>query len=213
MLISNKYNFIYIHIYKTGGTSIQHALLPFVANPYERLVNKLLRMIDRKGNKFFGFFLPRPHADHITAAELSAILGSDAFDHYFSFSIVRNPWDLQVSEYKYILRERGHRLHSKVKSLGGFGEYIKWRCKNVDWLQKDFVVSDEGEKLVDFIGRYEHLREDFHTICSKLGVRANLPTLNVSNTTPYQEFYDDETKALVGRAYAEDIEYFGYQFE
>ena len=67
--------------------------------------------------------------------------------------------------------------------------------------------------MVDFIGRFERLADDFHLICSRIGVSASLPKENVSRVKPYQEYYSEETKELVRRTFEPDISLFKYDFE
>jgi hypothetical protein len=207
MVLSRRRRFLFIHIYKNAGTSISAALLPFAAPEWQRLaggVLKALRIPLAVG--------PRPFPQHSSASEIRARLGREAFDALYSFAIVRNPWDWQVSLYRYMLTEKIHHQHELAKSFTGFDEYIRWRCREEVRFQKDFVQSAEGEMLVDFVGRFENLEADFAAICARIGVPASLPRLNVSNTTPYREFYGDETRELVRRAFAPDIELFGYDF-
>jgi hypothetical protein len=94
-----------------------------------------------------------------------------------------------------------------------FDEYIRWRCTHEVRFQKDFVCSDNDKLLVNFVARFEKLDSDFGKICSILGIDAALPKLNVSNNIPYQKFYTDETRDLVSKTFARDIEYFEYKFE
>lgn len=214
MLISRKHNFIFIHIYKNAGTSIQNALLPFVANRYEKIINQMLRSFDKDGNRFLSLYLPRAHHPvHFGASELIHEIGRDAFDSYFSFAIVRNPWDWQVSLFKYMLREPRHFQHGLIKELGSFDKYIEWRCAKDVRFQKDFVCSKDGDLLVDFVGRYENLNTDFEKICSRIGISAILPKFNISNTASYQQYYNKKTIDLVRRAFALDIQFFNYEYE
>jgi len=188
MLISYRHGFIFIHVYKNAGMSIARALGPFA-----------------KKN-------PGPFHAHVSAAEVVERLGRERFRSLFSFAFVRNPWDWQVSQYCYMLLEKRHFQHGLVKGLGSFGAYVKWRCDNDVRFQKDLVCSDDGEALVDFVGRFERLEDDFRSICSRIGVSAVLPRLNVSNRVSYRDFYDEETRELVGRTFAPDIDLFGYGF-
>ncbi|MGK7931015.1 MAG: sulfotransferase family 2 domain-containing protein [Microcystaceae cyanobacterium] len=209
MLLSKKQKFIFIHVYKNAGTSITTALEPLTVDPWQQLANNILNRLDISSP-----FNPQPFPDHATAPEVIEIMGKDVFDSYFSFAIVRNPWDWQVSLYKYMLKYRKHPKHDLVKSFADFDEYVIWRCSHSQEfkVQKDFIYSQAGELLVDFVGRFETLDTDFSKICDRIGISTTLPKLNISNTKPYQEFYNEKTKELVRDTFKEDIELFGYDF-
>lgn len=252
MLLSHRHRFLFVHIYKNAGISITTALMPFAATPGQLRVDRLLnrlglsylypRVIRKQSsvgdwvsngmNNVFErlTFLdshPQPvHDPHVTASEIIAKIGRETFDSCFSFGIVRNPWDWQVSLYRFALetvvdlppvmaylRGLGSERRTYVP-LGSFDEYIRWRCNQDVHLQKEFLFSEDGEQLVSFVGRYESLDADFRTICERIGIDATLPRMNESSRQmPYQEYYTPETIELVRRAFAPDVEQFGYEYE
>lgn len=136
----------------------------------------------------------------------------EKFKSYFSFAIVRNPWDWQVSLYTYALRNEKHGQHKMTNEFGGFDNYIEWRCDGEATNQKDFIYTEEGTQLVDYIGRFEALDRDFETICSKIGVTANLPKINVYKEKEYKEYYNKHTMELVRKTFESDIHLFNYDF-
>ena len=82
---------------------------------------------------------------------------------------------------------------------------------------RNHEIYDEKEDkiLVDFVGRYENLREDVETLCGKLGVDQDilLPHKhNAKNRPHYTEFYDDETIEIVRKFYKNDIKVLGYEY-
>jgi hypothetical protein len=201
------HRFIFIHVYKTGGTSIRRALMPYVTSPGRRAVDAVARRLGLTAR------YAQPYPPHMSASEAISVIGKEEFDSYYSFAFVRNPWDWHASLYAYIVRTPHHRQHELVKAFRSFEEFLVWRCTDDFALQRDFVFSKDGEQLVDFIGRFERLEEDFRHVCATIGLAARLPRLNVSRTRPYQEYYNPRTIELVRRAFAADIELFEYDFE
>lgn len=120
MLISNKRKFIFVHIYKNAGSSVTNALMPYASNKWQRMTSHVLKRFNISLQ-----FDPQPFPSHIKASELINAMGKEAFEAFFSFAIIRNPWDWQVSLYKYMLKNASHHQHDLVKSLGSFDAYIK----------------------------------------------------------------------------------------
>jgi hypothetical protein len=167
----------------------------------------------RIGTKF-----PR-HAKVIAAREL---LPRDYFDALFKFAFVRNPWDLQVSSFHHIRRERAHYLGGHQN----FADFLRWKLDperpyqfHIDTsieLQSDYLIDLHGNLLVDFIGRYEHLEQDFQTACKHIGLRGiSLPHRRRAHDRKqdYRHYYDDASRELVAHYFAPDIERLGYAFD
>jgi hypothetical protein len=149
---------------------------------------------------------------HISAAELQSQLPPRVFRRFFKFAFVRNPWDWQVSLYHYILCKPEHHQHALLRAMSGFDEYLEWRVSEDKMLQRDFLVDAEGRLLVDFVGRFERLSEDFQHVCRTLGVQATLPWLNGTPHDDYRSYYDSRTRKLVEEHFGADIDSFGYTF-
>lgn len=191
MILSEQHRFIFIHLIKTAGTSVTSALRSF-----------------GKTHKEIG----QGYTCHDNAPLLISRLGRDVFKSYFTFAFVRNPWDMQVSLYHYILRSPKNQSHAIVKGFSGFEEYIRWACHPGAKCQRDHLFSGD-EQLVDFIGRYEAMERDFKSICARIGIRADLPRLNVSQRKAFQSYYPPALVDVVAEAYEKDIRQFGYCFE
>ena len=138
-------------------------------------------------------------------------------EEYFCFSFVRNPWDLLVSLYYY----------NKINKVSSFSDMISsinhesakklfspnGNLKTYHYKIFHFGPSCFINENIDFIGKFESLQEDFNTVCDKIGMpRQKLPHKNKSKHKHYTEYYDDETRQIVAKKYAKDIEYFGYEF-
>lgn len=218
MLLSIRHRFLFVHIAKTGGTSVRAALEGLRwRDPWYYPMFLCSRISHLSGHRL-GTKLPR-HAKVVAAQEL---LPREYFDALFKFAFVRNPWDLQVSSFHHIRRERPH-------YLGGhetFADFLRWKLDperpyqyHIDTSitpQTDYLIDLRGRIIVDYIGRYEHLHQDFATVCERIGIRAPaLPHERQAKDRQrdYRHYYDDATAELVARHFARDIELLGYGFD
>lgn len=178
----------FVHINKTGGSSIEKALgLPF---------------------------------QHLTAMELRREMGAARFDRSFSFAFVRNPWAKVASHYRY-------RVKTNQTGLGAdpvpFPEWVRRAYGDRDpafydqprmfMPQTEWISDEAGRVLVDFVGRFERLEEDFAEVCRLLGTTAELPHLKSSGGRDCRTMYDPESASIVADRFATDVERFGYTFE
>lgn len=199
-MISHPLRCIFVHIQKTGGSSVRQAL----------------RMIQHDPDK------------HRFASELRARYGEPCWGSYFKFAFVRNPWDRLVSWWRMVERNAatGRPMNGWQRFIlsraHSFGEFLtncdqdfhdhdgsKWIFRN----QLDYI-SDGNGVIVDFVGRFETLQLDFATIAERLRLSPlQMPHVNRSAHEHYSEYYTEATRALVAARFARDIETFGYSFE
>ena len=163
---------------------------------------------------------------------------------YFKFTFVRNPWSRLVSGFvnKFVDQLKPPGLHI-INKLGVSSDSIRFRdfvyflqskdtsTFNRHWRpQADFLANTS----FDFIGKFEHLQEDYSLVARRLNLNPRLEHRNrtkyaLGNTEcvadisaeklndllsfpTYQFFYTPELIEIVGRIYADDIETFGYNF-
>jgi hypothetical protein len=207
MLISYRKRFLFVHIFKTAGTSITNCLAPYSYRPGSSRPANWLAFLTTDWKKIHR----TPIKKHATALEIQASLDPEIFDSFYKFSFVRNPWDWQVSLYHYILDHPENRGHAATKAMGSFRNFVLSREKS-DFTQTGCLVDEARKLLVDFVGRFENLEVDFQTICNRVGINATLPHINKSDRLGYRDYYDEETRDLTARLYAEDIARFGYTF-
>lgn len=186
---------VLIHINKTGGSSVERAL--------------------------------HLRSERKTALEKRAEMGEAAFARAFKFAFVRNPWDKVVSHYHY--RQRTGRIYQFRYDESGAGDpgigFCEWVARAYGahdpmyyndpkpfMAQCDWLNDERGVCLVDFVGRFERLADDFQVVCRRLGVDAQLPHVKPTPHAHYRELYDDATRDIVARCFAADLETFGYRF-
>ncbi len=160
--------------------------------------------------------LPR-HSKVIAAKEM---LPHEYFSSLFKFAFVRNPWDLQVSSFHHIRRERPHLM----QGIDDFETFLKWKLNperayqyHIDTsieLQTDYLIDLRGNIVVDFIGRSETLQDDFNTVCKKIGIPPyQLPhKRKAKDRSNYQKYYSDETAEMVANHFQRDVDLLGYTF-
>ncbi|MFM7585323.1 MAG: sulfotransferase family 2 domain-containing protein [Caldilinea sp.] len=215
MLISHSHRFIFFHVAKTGGMSMRDALLPYAEEPDRFKIKRPPAQKAGRPNPFYAVW--EALLLHATASDAQKELSASIFDCYYKFAFVRNPWDWQVSMYHFILNEPTHIRHNRVVALGSFDRYLEWVVESVAPYPKGAskhqhaALTDEtGRLLVDFVGHYETLAQDFAYVCHQLGIAATLPHLNRSTHHDYRAYYTERSWLLVAEHFATDIQLFGY---
>ena len=201
-MISFQKRFLFVHIPKTAGNSIQSILRDYSEDELVALRG------EQDGIERFGLRNPKYKIKkHSTLAEYKAALGEVQFGDLYKFTCVRNPWDRMVSYYftptqspETWDRKQFRRIISKAVSVA-------------DYLRLDQGKEDPFSN-VDYIMRFENLADDFRTVCGTLGISpTTLPRYNRSSREHYSKYYDDELRELVCARFAAEIERFGYIFE
>ncbi|TVQ49492.1 MAG: hypothetical protein EA365_00380 [Gloeocapsa sp. DLM2.Bin57] len=152
-----KKGFIFVHIPKTGGTSICTALKYYNHRPINNYyLNKFLW-------KYIGWLAaPTSHLQllslmsnfHISARDIKSELESQKmissflampkireqykdvldtssmYDKLFKFAIVRNPWTRELSIYEYIKGNKKHPRHEFFSTFKSFNEFLNWKYEN-----------------------------------------------------------------------------------
>lgn len=219
MLISDKHKFLFLHIPKSAGQSVVNALMPWAARPYQKMLSHVVPWRwQLKANsalkRYFRISLPpQPWPDHFRVWQLVEQMGIEAFQEYYSFTFVRNPWDRLLSTYTYTLSNKRHGRHKMLQRFSDFNDYVSWHCTEDTYgFQRDYVYAKDGTRLTSFVGKFENLNADFETVCQSVGIDATLPKFNVSNMLNYREVYTPKSKDLVYGIYRADIDTFGYTF-
>ena len=171
MIVSSQRQFVFVHIFKTAGTSIKRAIRRYAMPAWHEGANFVFKRI---GIPQFG---PPSRGDHFNASDLIGEIGRKEFNRFFSFAFVRNPWDWELSHYRYICKHPSHRDHEEVAKLGHFSEYARWRCDGRFHSQESFLLHN-GQMVLDFVGRFENLESDFGHVCRQLHIPFRLPRLN-----------------------------------
>ena len=203
-MINHQHKFVFIHIPKTGGTSIKHALHRF--QPNEQIFHGKLSQYQEKFSR-------------------------EVLDSYFKFSVVRNPWDRLLSHFFYHQTDKALefcienqndwpqgvalcefcRANSFPEFVNHYFDYLK---KLNGWKINPYIG---GANEMDLLIGFDDLQAGFDQFCEKLKMeRIVLPFIDHNSPRKkrsYQQFYDEPTRALVGQIYQDEILQYGFSFE
>ena len=201
-MISLQKSFLFVHIPKTAGNSIQSVLRD---HSEDELV--ALRK-EQDGIERFGLRNPKYKIKkHSTLSEYYDALGDQQFQSLYKFTCVRNPWDRMVSYY-FTPTQTAETWNRKK-----FREIISKAVSVAEYLRLDDGQGDPFAN-VDYIMRFENLADDFGTVCTTIGVPPPaLPQFNRSTREHYSKYYDDRLRDLVRDRFAAEIKRFNYTFE
>jgi len=206
-MISHPHKFIFIHIPKCAGTSIEHALYSYASD-----VSGIL--LDSKADESHQKWCIQ--TKNLRNEDLFKSINT--YNDYFKFTVCRNPYDRLVSAYQYFDLSRRYKTFRNFINDTKLFKDVQNTLEEDSYLKTDLIYHLLPgvyfvRNRVDFIGRFENLQEDFNIVCDKIGIpRQKLPHANKRNHKHYTEYYDDETREIVAEKYAQDIEYFGYKF-
>jgi len=205
-MISHSHKFVFLHIPKNAGTSIEHYFLEQKVAPTD-----------------FNFGV-NVHYDNIT---------ENIAKDYFIFAVKRNPWDRFISLWKYWTqlgtRDENKRMPQIAKKIesGELDASFPYFCHNLD----KFKTLLEQKQHVHFLNQidknnqpayvnpvwisFENLEKDFADVCDK--IKLPFPKLKKRNSSRpkdngYRDYYTKDLKKQIEKMYARDIEFFGYSF-
>jgi hypothetical protein len=194
--IFRKFGFIFIHIPKSGGTSVAHAIYGKRAGHDKASVIKQ-RMNGGEYERMFSFSVVRNPYNRLVSAYHYATQGggseggirkrsvysSTLFNSFSSFVIewliFQNPEDIEL-----VFRP----------------QYL-------------FIMDAQENLLVKWLGRIEEKEEIETVILNELGLKIQLGQKNTSNRRGFQTYYTPELQALVYNFYKKDFELLGYSKE
>ncbi len=221
-MISKDREFIFIHNFKTGGTSIENKLGHFDSLAVDVQDHRSLseiQMLTQRGRylKLSLYALKRGKPDRFAAnlkLAASPELTAQEFARFYKFTFVRNTWDQVHSWYRNIMRDQRMRTKFAIPSEDySFLEFLKHKMNHERFSQLNHIVNLDGKVTMDFIGRFTHLQEDFNTVCEHLSIEdTQLPELLVKKHDSYTKHYTPETINLVHKLYKEEIAYFKFEF-
>jgi hypothetical protein len=213
-----KYDLVFYHIPKTGGTSIKKWLKKNVRSEITFIAPNSIKI----------------NNDILTPHMLPKQFIDISHKPNNSLCVVRNPWSRVVSSYKFFKKRQKEKSENSydlkdiiwedtygynLENLSeiSFKDFLKL-CE----LNNDFLLIDKNQiKYVNpknhnnlIMLKFENFKDEFTIVQDLFKCYEPLPHSHKSSIeTPYQEYYDSQTIDIVYKKYKDDIEYFKYRFE
>jgi len=215
MILSPGRGYVFIHIPKTGGTSLALALEAramkedIMLGDTPKALKRRRRVTDAQTRGRLW--------KHSTLADLDGLVPRETLLGLFAFTLVRNPWDRAVSYYHWLLGQAFDHPAVKLAQALDFEGFLGHPA-----IQKGFRDTpaasymhrpDGGEHPATYI-RVEHFAADAQPLFDHLGFRFDLPHANRSERPDdYRRAYSANSADIISRVCAQDIARFGYRFE
>lgn len=231
-MISNIHKTIFVHIPKVAGQSIETMFLNDLGLDWSQRNALLLRRkkMFEKGPSRLAHLKAHQYVD-------LNYIDQEEFDNYFKFSFVRNPFSRAYSHYKYL-------GYSNVYSFDFFvNKILENKIKSNHFFfisQTDYLCDNNKKLLVDFVGKFENLKEDIKYVIDRTDIKASsLPYVNKSKNeikrgvnkiiknpltvtklnlnnvihSDYRKAYNKKLINKISQLYKEDLINFNYSFE
>ncbi|SPH17142.1 hypothetical protein DEA8626_00657 [Defluviimonas aquaemixtae] len=216
MILSRGRRYIFIHIPKTGGTALALALEDRAMKD-DILIGDTPKAKRRRG-RLKGVTATGRLWKHSTLADIRGLASDDEIRAFFTFTLVRNPWDRMVSYYHWLrAQDFDHPAVALAKRLD-FSPFLNapdTRASFAAHPYASYLRTPGGAERCDLFARLEHLEEDLRPLEAHLGFRlAPLPVENRSDRQrDWRGYYSDQDRDTVGELCSEDITRFGYAFD
>ena len=156
---------------------------------------------------------------HASALRVKEIIGEEKFNRLYTFAVVRNPWDMELSWYTYNAQTESAPHYKIVQQYKDFNDYVCRHIENYGSLlasspQTKYVFNEHGQQIVNKVLRYEELTDGFNEVLKCLGLTdILLDHFNQSYHEPWIESYTPQTFELVRQSALVDCDAFDYAQE
>ena len=149
------------------------------------------------------------------------------FEHLYTFSIVRNPWDRIHSAFCFLKNGGANALDNEwatrnISNCSTFEQFVlnleqeSFKERVLSWThftpQTRFISDSTGDVKIDYIGKFEHIDAAIQIINEKVHFKNDIQALNKSHKKSYKKVYTNEMIDVVNRVYKKDIEKLDYTF-
>lgn len=194
-------NLKFIHISKTGGSSIENSAKKQNINWGRFHYNS--KMVSLANTSFE--FCPRWHIP-------PRYFSSNPFQNYTTFTVVRNPYTRCLSEFN--CQHTGY--FEKDASPTILNEWIHDQLRNKQFNGhfipcSEYVFNDDGSRFVDHVLKFENLNHDFSHLMKQYNLPIKLKHTNVGrkNNLTINDFHST-TIQMINNYFHDDFVNFNY---
>jgi hypothetical protein len=209
MLIAPRTGFVFVHVQKTGGLTVDSVLREVAS--------------DAEHYSYPGY------GRHAGLEQLLSDRPECA--DYFIFGFIRNPWARMYSWWAMIQRRQQSALAGNTyvqeqlrrnsfwrRVLAEFPDFESFILKGVPTVDRlgtpQLSYLSAPSRKADFIGRTEELSSDLRQVLQRLGIdrEIEVPRRNAAPAVDYRNYYTLAMRETVATAFEPDVAHFGYQF-
>lgn len=214
MIISPGRRYIFVHVPKTGGTSLAQAL-ETRAKKDDILIGDTEKA-KRRRTRLKGLHASGRIWKHSTLADVQGLVSAEDLASWFCFTLVRNPWDRMASYYHWLQHQSFDHPDVALSKNLSFAEFLRApRIVHAFTTNHaaSYMTTPDGKEHAGLYIRLEHFQQDVEPLWSHLGFRLDLPHLNRSDREKdYRKLYSDADAEQLRRLCFRDIQRFGYSF-
>lgn len=210
MIVSTRRNFIFVHIPKTAGSSIRHALTVLKVPTSDERMADINAASKNTYHETYQQFI-----DHYTQRTGNSVTTAYGLR---PVAFIRNPYTRFLSMHRFLIELHSHRYPDIPEDINEFAR--QFDQGRADWVQKirglipqsHFLQGIEKAEQPAFIGRFETIADDIEKLSDWIGESLHVPHKKKSSagSVDYKDIYTKKTMAILQKHYESDFKGFDY---
>lgn len=202
-----KHNAYFFHTPKAGGTSVE---LFFLNDDGVKIshynLSKHLSKDQKEKYKIATKWNPFPYASQHATCE--CVTQTDIWKKVnYSFTIVRNPWDRVISEWKYLQQE----MKEQVTLDTVIDRYILEHSAHFIPQWKYAYINDN--LIVDDVFKLEEIHIAEEKLSNQFNIDVHFSTSNkTTRNSDYRTYFNNDQQTRLSSVLSKDLELFNYKF-